>query len=252
MKVTRQLGEYENFLMLHPVSVSSTCHTLRLAVTYRPPNLSENDFLTDFASFLEEHALDSTLIITGDFNIHIDDEKSRFGKRFSDLLFAFGLIQNVKVATHIGGHVLDLVISRERDQVLICDPVVGDCVSDHNIVTCSISFAKPIIAKHEVSYRNIASVDTDKFMWDLAKTDIVRLHGTMNLEELTEQYDIELKSVLDKHAPIIKRTVRTIQREPWYNEGILGARRDARAHERRWRKYGNETDRQLFYSSRDK
>ena len=51
------------------------------------------------------------LLITGDFNIHVDEPTDSDASRFQDLLSSIGLQQNVDKSTHISGHTLDLMIS---------------------------------------------------------------------------------------------------------------------------------------------
>ena len=46
-----------------------------------------------------------------------------------------------------------------------------------------------------------------------------------------------LSAILDDHAPIVTKQVPLRKREPWHSEEIKTARRTARAHERRLRKY---------------
>jgi len=74
-------------------------------------------------------------VISGDFNIHVDDPTNRHAQQFHELLDAFDLRQNVQHPTHRGGQTLDLVISR-RDVIptLVC--VDLPVYSDHGLVSC--------------------------------------------------------------------------------------------------------------------
>ena len=57
------------------------------------------------------------LIITGDFNIHVNNAIDSDAFEFLDLLASLGLKQHVIGPTHEGGHTPDLMITRQYDQV---------------------------------------------------------------------------------------------------------------------------------------
>ena len=58
------------------------------------------------------------LILPGDFNFHMDVASDVDAQVFSNLLTSMGLKQHVTVQTHISGHTLDLLITRENDPVI--------------------------------------------------------------------------------------------------------------------------------------
>ena len=58
------------------------------------------------------------LILPGDFNFHMDVASDVDVQVFSNLLTSMGLKQHVTVQTHISGHTLDLLITRENDPVI--------------------------------------------------------------------------------------------------------------------------------------
>ena len=94
----------------------------RLSIIYRPPysNLhpvSLKTFFDDFASYMESIITPEPLIITDDFNIHVNNTNDSDAGKFLDLLASLGLKQHVIGPIHEGGHTLDLVITRQYDQV---------------------------------------------------------------------------------------------------------------------------------------
>ena len=94
------------------------------------------------------------LIALGDFNIHMNT-KCQEAVRFKALLFSINMEQHVKNATHISGHLLDLVISR-CDELLPCKLEVGaPVISDHSPITFHISMPKPPPVKKTISYRKV-------------------------------------------------------------------------------------------------
>ncbi len=59
-------------------------------------------------------AADKVLIV-GDFNIHVDNEKDALGSAFIDILNSFGVRQQMSEPTHCRNHTLDLILSHGID-----------------------------------------------------------------------------------------------------------------------------------------
>ncbi len=59
-------------------------------------------------------AADKVLIV-GDFNIHVDNEKDWLGSAFIDILNSIGVKQHVSGPTHCRNHTLDLILSHGID-----------------------------------------------------------------------------------------------------------------------------------------
>ena len=94
---------------------------MRTVVVYRPPYsedypITNGLFFHKFAEYLESVVMSSDkLLIIGDFDFHIDVTPNPNNKHSSDLLDAMGLVEYVKQATHIHGHILDLIITLQSD-----------------------------------------------------------------------------------------------------------------------------------------
>jgi hypothetical protein len=178
--------------------------TLRLVVIYRPPSLSPNQFLTDFADLLElllPHP--SKLLIVGDFNIHVDSESNSFGQKFLSLVESCDLSQQVGESTHHGGHTLDLVLSRSVDN-LVLDFHVSNLLTDHSAVNWFARASRPVRLKKAVTFRDLKSLDLDLFVTDLLNLQLFTAE-TNDVTTLLEWYNEGLAAVLNKHAPIQKR-----------------------------------------------
>ena len=78
---------------------------------YRPPALSKADFLSELTTLLEILVpLSSELVITGDFNYHLNCSSDQSVSQLLYLLDMFDLKQLVNFPTHNSGHTLDLFI----------------------------------------------------------------------------------------------------------------------------------------------
>ena len=109
--------------------IKSPLHNLRIVVIYRPPYsadhpVSTSVFVTEFSEYLESLVLcKEQLLITGDFNIHVDDGNDVEGRRFMDMLISFGLNQHVNQTTHCNGHTLDLIVTRMSESLVTKMPL---------------------------------------------------------------------------------------------------------------------------------
>ena len=123
----------------------------KLVVGYHPPYseahpITPRVFFEEFGSYLEIIILSpESLILTGDYNFHLDVEDDPDARAFLDLLASMGLKKhvNVHVPTDVSGHMLDLMITREHDLVISNVPVADRYLSDHASVLCSLNSAKP-------------------------------------------------------------------------------------------------------------
>lgn len=90
------------------------------------------------------------IIISGDFNIHVDNQTDPDARNFISLLEAFDLIQHVSEPTHNKGHTLDLVISKGLNITVPC--VMDVAISDHCCIFFDVS-AFPVQQKGTLTIR---------------------------------------------------------------------------------------------------
>ena len=63
---------------------------------------------------------------------------------FNDMLQSPGLIQHVHGATHYLGHTLDLIITRDTDNIICSEPKIDTLISDHFSILADLNISKPI------------------------------------------------------------------------------------------------------------
>ena len=87
-----------------------------------------------------------SLILTGDYNFHVDVEDDPDARAFLDLLTSMGLKQHVNVLTHVSDHTLDLMITREHDPVISSVPVADRYLSNkiNQLIDMQSSLEMPI------------------------------------------------------------------------------------------------------------
>ena len=79
---------------------------VKLIIIYRPPYsrahpIPIGTFFAELIDYLESVILcQHSILITGDFNIHVDNSSNADALKFHDLLESFGLEQHVRGPTH--------------------------------------------------------------------------------------------------------------------------------------------------------
>ena len=137
-------------------------------VVYRPGSQPVRDqFFTELTLVLEALAVYSCdVVLTGDFNIHVDDASDLHAWRLGDVLQSFGLDQSVVGPTHVGGRTLDLVITRSdrpRPTVVVDLPQV----SDHSLVRFQLPLQRPQLQYVDVETCTWKGFDAERFRSDL-------------------------------------------------------------------------------------
>ncbi|XP_068713260.1 uncharacterized protein [Montipora foliosa] len=232
-------------------SLKTNSFRARLSIIYRPPysNLhpvSLKTFFDEFASYMESIILTpEPLIITGDFNIHVDNVNDSDACEFLDLLASLGLKQHVIGPTHEGGHTLDLVITRQYDQVIKSAALIDRFISDHAAVLCQLDSVKPCTATKEISYRQLKSIDIDALRADLMASELCTSVFT-NLDMMVSYYNSALSSFLDEYAPLRTKSVANRKRVPWFDHKIKDAIKARRRAERKWRYSKSAQDLSVF------
>ena len=72
--------------------------------------------------------------------MHVDDPDNNYACAFFDLLFSFALGQHVTESTHIHGHTLDLLITRNSDLMVKEPPITDRLFSDHFYSCCETQY----------------------------------------------------------------------------------------------------------------
>jgi len=118
--------------------------SVRVAIIYRlhptkESGLKTADFFKEVSEFVDSLATNCDhLLILGDFNIHWDCQRNTDIKQLADILRSANLRQHVQERTHIHGHILDIVISC-NDENLIKGVSVSPMLSDHFLINTNVS-----------------------------------------------------------------------------------------------------------------
>ena len=202
---------------------------------YRPPYsslhpVSASVFFDEFSQFLENVVMcPEVLVISGDFNFHLDNLRDNDAKKFMDLLETFSLSQHVSGPTHLPGHTLDLIITRSSDDVVLASPKATVPISDHFIIQRPIGFPRPALSCKELTFRKLKNIDIAEFSADIASSLLCRsVHWDNNIDALSDCFNMTLTDILDKHAPLKTRIMINRSRIPWFSNDIKQLKRKRR------------------------
>ncbi len=225
---------------------------IQYIAVYRPPPSAENGFLPatflrEFEDLMGEVALmPRKIIIVGDFNVHVDEPSEWEARRFLTCVETSGFYQHITTATHKKGHILDLVMSRLDDNVVLSCSVQNNLLSDHHMVHCAINLPKPEVMKKRVVFRNMKSIDHAKYKSDVVQKILTLPVTNTDPNVLINEFDRNMTEVLNDHCPE-ETKLRTIRpRYPWFNDTINEQRRLRRKYERKWRKTRSLEDREVY------
>ncbi len=239
---------FDSFELLD-CSLSFRTTSIRLLVVYRPPSSLQSVFREEFSSLLEQIALSNEkLLIVGDFNLCIRDKPDDTALKFLDITDAFGLSQLVESATHESGSTLDLVFARTSDDLVRATSVLG-FFSDHCCVLTALSCCAPRFPSKQLSFRRLRDVDPDAFATDIDSLSILT-NPSDTLDCLVTQYNDGLRSLIDRHAPLVTKNVVLRPSAPWIGDSIRQSKREMRRAERIWKKHRLSVYREIYRDRR--
>ena len=242
-----------------PCYTSFECCSITLADTvsgklsvfnvYRPPNSSKysspfSTFIKKFESFLAYAAtLPHRFLITGDFNIHVNDSADICSQQFVTLISSFGLSQVIDFPTHDAGNTLDLVILPSDSPFTLAVKYLPVSPSDHLPILCTLPAVIPEASAPVMkSFRRIQSIDMERFSSDVVSSSLV-IDPPSSLPELINCYNNTLSSILDKHAPLITKRVKVRKSNPWYTPALAALKKQCRKLEHLWLRTRSVADR---------
>ena len=233
-----QLPDYHSFEAIS-IRLANITPQLTIFNIYRPPNTSSysspfSTFLDELSSLLTLACTCTNFVITGDFNIHCNNLSDSQATQFLSLLDDFNLIQHVNFPTHIDGNTLDLLITSTS-----YPPTSVSCLpgtpSDHYAILSTFNTPLPPAPKPATrSFRRINSINIPDFISDLSTSDLISA-PPHDLANLVHCYNSTLTNLLDKHAPLITKTVQSPKSNPWFSPGLKALKRIRRNLERRWK-----------------
>ena len=101
-------------------------------------------FFDPFCDFLEHSdSLPGKTLLMGDFNFHFENLENNNSGKLHDIIDIFNLTQSVTEPTHNQGHLLDLVLSKQSDNILLSTKLHRGLTSDHTLSYASLMYLYP-------------------------------------------------------------------------------------------------------------
>ena len=156
--------------MLHLNLHLSYSNRIWLISVYRKQEVHYSIFQSEWIEFMDKMMLkgDSMLII-GDLNLWVDDDKDKEARQFLALMSSYGLNQVVKEPTHRCGHTLDQIYYNEFQLHLSYEVVrdVSGVSSDHSPLVIQIPLINTVDMTKQFFYRNIKGIDSEGNVYHL-------------------------------------------------------------------------------------
>ncbi|XP_072044960.1 uncharacterized protein [Amphiura filiformis] len=222
-----------------------------LLTFYRPQYRARNKpttsmFFTEFGTLLESVTLiTNTVVLVGDFNIHVDDEEDTEARNFLEILEAAGLHQLIDFPTHVAGHTLDLIITHCGNDVVSDLRPEHALFSDHFAFKCRLNVKRPAATKKTLCFRKFKNLKVDEFSEDIVSSSLITAPAD-DVDGLVNQYNATLAKLIDHHVPERTKTISLRPHAPWYTDAVRDAKRSKRSLERRMVKSGLQVDRQAY------
>ena len=118
---------------------------------------------------------------------------------------AIGLQQHATYPTHMLDNILDLVFTELITQIHIKDLSCGSFLSDHCTVDFITTIPRDKPKTKSITYRNLKNINPEDMMKDIdAMQDRIQ---DGDLSDIINSLNSVLKDALDKHAPVITKTL---------------------------------------------
>jgi len=235
---TKSFTSFEHVVVKLPCSNKKTIFLISI---YRLLYIPVSIFHDEFSELLEIYTvLNDDFIIAGDINIHVetDDAPSR---KFHEIIDIFDLKQHVYGPTHIKGHTIDVIITRNNKSAVKNVAITKYNLSHHFLIDFVFNAEITETTMKTITYRNVKKVDHKMFCNDI-EDQYSKLPHTTDMKEKIAGYNNVMNSVIDKHAPIMTKTIRLVPHAPWFDAEYADLRRKRRKAEKHFRKTGSQSD----------
>ena len=125
--------------------------------------------------------------------------------------------------------------------------VIDMLLSDDFVISFDLLLRKPVREKKKIISRNIRTIDMHVF-----RTDVHNVLGSAIQSNSTDSlgvYNTCLRQLLDRHAPLVTRTVTDRTSAPWMTLEFKQAKVQRRLAKQIWRESGLTVHREIYASS---
>ena len=173
-------------------------HVYNYITPYTNSSKSTNqDFFDKFTEWgTDILASNNSLLLLGNFNIHIDEENNDDAANFRDTMETLDMTQLIKFSTHKANHIIDHIYTEHFSNIKVTNCEQKDLISDHHIIVFNTSIPKPK-STTTILYRKLKEVNPV----DIAQKVSLNIMYP-DLDSRGEAFNDQLTTALDKLAPL--------------------------------------------------
>ena len=197
--------------------------SILVCILYRPPDSSKH-LSTKFTEVFDETIATALLenketIILGDVNY--DFMKVNDNKGVKDILKCYGMKQMIKSPTRITPTTKSLIdiIATTHEEHVHSHIVTGNPISDHELIGLIRKMNCKIYKPGTVITRNYAKYNKYLFRQELKGMPWYKVTSNIDLNTAWNCFKTMFSAAIDKHAPMVKRSVRG-RDCPWRTNSI--------------------------------
>ena len=170
--------EPHNPLSMEFWQVKSSKLTNVIIAIYHPPYSDANPvtnsmFIDDFTNWIGERVMTyDNIIITGDFNLHVNEVDNPEIQVYNNTITALGFNQVVDFEAHKKGNHLDLILVEELSKLKIANCFPGPYLPDYCTVETVLTQNREDMQRKSVTNRKIYNIDQQQFIQDLKLQDL--------------------------------------------------------------------------------
>ena len=221
------------------INIRTKNKLFRIINLYRPDYSTKHRvtpaiFFEEFCNLLSELVpLPGVLIITGDFNFHLESPEDYYVSRFIGILEEYSLYQAVTASTHENGGLIDLVITTDRNSIMDVEIHNDSVGSDHHPITfhvdCQLQQKNSL---SELWLRDYKKLKIAEFKKDImCNANLVKPSGDVDM--VVDCFSKTLIAILDKHCPLEYKRFKKRPHSIWYTQELRELKRKRRVFERK-------------------
>ncbi|XP_046662957.1 uncharacterized protein LOC124355846 [Homalodisca vitripennis] len=207
---------------------------LGVAIVYTPPDVNCTCLKSLFQSFFVDTAVEVNCVVClGDINIDLMYNTCSAAGYLRRLIKSHNVVQHISEPTRVTSTsetLINHLISDKATKVEKCGVIDtssiidhrGLRITDHRIIYCNLRFEQEKTQAKLIRYRDYSKFNSNETLAMAAEVDWSRACDLSSVDDILIEYFItaNIKSIFDKHAPIVTKRV-TKNKAPWTTREVI-------------------------------
>ena len=191
---------------------------------YRPPSLCDQYFTSDMELLIDKAlSLYDDVLLIGDMNYDFMVAAKR--RPLANIMEQFSLSNMIKTPTFTSAHgssLLDVALTNSPNKFL-SSHVIDIGISDgHSVIAIPLRTHLPHLPPRDIIYRSFKTFNAERYAVDVASIPFSVAEVFDDPDDMLWAQSLLLKEVLDDHAPMKKKRIRSTQ-PPFMNTTLRKA-----------------------------